>query len=503
MYDHAFSFIPMMVSKPPSSSYAEWRRAAAATTLSAFLLTAPITLPPFANAAESLIPNSTTSASVTAPQPKSTLDDVTITKKNIDYNKVVQEAWRVINNYYVDSSFNGVDWARLGDNFSKTDFKNEQYAYTTLRRTLQMLNDKYTRVLTPTQMQILNKYDVSGVGLLLTEDISGNLVVATEPDASSPAGQAGVHQGDVVLAVDEKPIVKMSAFTVAQLMQGDDGTVMTITFQNRGKVELVRHFTKDSGERAVRRAVVKDRRDGRMAYIRLSDFIASSRLEVTRALRELRNQRADWVVLDLRGNTGGVFEDALEIAGLFEGDNVPMVDVRGRGLSAKTEANSIPTAPNGEFREEYGSRFVKDTDPNGSMQTPWTDVDLAIVMDGRSASSSEVLASGLRESCKAALIGEHSFGKGLIQGVFGLPDGGGVIVTVAEYRTPSGMRIQGTGLDPDIELKRGFVDSVLRAVGIKRISEDSINVTRGEVRQVLQMCREQRDQTVLKTTTKT
>lgn len=494
------SFVPMMTAKVPSSSCAEWRRAAATTALSAFLLTAPVTLPPPANAASYLLPNSIASASVAVPQPGTSL--IATPEQKTDYNKVVQEVWRVINYYYIDGSFNGVDWARLGDNFSKANFENEQYAYTTLRRTLDLLKDKYTRVLTPNQMQILNKYDVSGVGLLLTEDSSGNLVVATEPDKSSSAGQAAIRQGDIVLAVDGKPVDKLSAFIVAQLMQGDDGSIMTITFQNRGRVELVRRFTKDGGDRAVSRAVIVDRKDGRMAYIRLSDFIASSRLEVTRALRDLRNQHADWVVLDLRGNTGGVFEDALEIAGLFEGDGAPMVDVRGRGISAKADPNAIPTGNNGEFREEYGSRFVKDTGSNGSMQTPWTDVDLAIVMDERSASSSEVLAGGLRENCKAALVGEHSFGKGLIQGVFGLPDGGGVIVTVAEYRTPSGMKIHGTGLDPDIKLKPNLVDSVLRTLGIKRISEDSVDITHDEVRQVLRMCREQRGQNVVENTSK-
>lgn len=496
MHKSRLAFVPTMMSNASSPSNAEWRRAAATTALSAFLLTAPITIPPSANAAAYLPPNSMVSASVAIPQSETSLIDSTKTIQKTDYNKVVQEAWRVINYYYIDGSFNGVDWARLGENFSKADFKNEQYAYTTLRRTLGLLKDKYTRVLTPNQMQILNKYDVSGVGLLLTEDASGNLVVATEPDRSSSAGQAAVHQGDIVLSVEGKPVDKLSAFIVAQLMQGDDGSMMTITFQNRGKVELERRFTKADGDRAVQRAVIVDRDDGRMAYIRLSDFIASSRLEVTRALRDLRSQHADWVVLDLRGNTGGVFEDALEIAGLFEGDGVPMVNVRGRGLSAKSDPNAIPVGPNGEFREEYGSRFVKDTDSKGSMQTPWTDVDLAIVMDERSASSSEVLAGGLRENCKAALVGEHSFGKGLIQGVFGLPDGGGVIVTVAEYRTPSGMKIHGTGLDPDIKLKRSVVDEVLHNLGIKRISENSINLSHDDVRRVLRMCRDQRGKTI-------
>lgn len=481
MARNVLAFTPTVSMAMQSPSPNRWHCAAATTALSAMLLTAPAMLHDSAALAASLpstsAPALTTSVTTEAP-----------TQQNI-YNKVVQEAWRVINSYYIDAAFNGVDWPKLGENLARVNFESENYAYETLRRTIRMLNDKYTRVLTSKQMQILNKYDVSGVGLLLTEDMSGNLVVATEPEQSSPAGKAGIHQGDAVLFIDGNNVEKASAFNVAQLMQGDDGTAMTVTFRDRGQVELVRNFTKDDAERAVRRSVVVDRADGRMGYIRLSDFVASSRLEVARALRDLRDQHADWIVLDLRGNTGGVFEDALEIAGLFEGDGVPMVNVHGRNMSQRANTKSIAVEPNGEFRELYSSRFIKDSTTKNGLQDPWSDVDVAIVMDGRSASSSEVLASGLRESCRATLVGNHSFGKGLIQGVFGLPDGGGVIVTVAEYKTPSGKKIHNTGLDPDLKLNPSILDSALHALGINRISEDTITVSHDEVRHVLQMCK--------------
>lgn len=394
----------------------------------------------------------------------------------------MDEAWRIVNKYFYDANFHKTDWAQVRHNLEKTKLPNRFTSYAAIRRSFHKLGDKYTRVLTPRDMLALRKYDISGVGLLLTgNEDGGDLVVATDPAEDTAAGRAGIKRGDVVLEIDGRNVRGVNAFTVAEWMQGANGSEMRVKFRKAGETVLIRDFTSggkngQGGGNSVRRTTVVLRNDERMGYIRLVDFEASSRLEIAAALKELKQSGAEWIVLDLRSNGGGVFEGALEIAGLLEGDGVPVVQVSGR-LDDHKQA----------VQEKYLSRVVENDE-----DAEWgTHLDLGILMNKRSASSSEVLAGGLRDNCKAAVIGsERSFGKGLIQGVFGLSDGGGVVVTVGEYRTPSGLEINGVGLKSDIKLRRPFVDNALGLLGVERMTEDSFIVSHDDVKDALRLCRE-------------
>lgn len=320
-------------------------------------------------------------------------------------------------------------------------------------------------------MDSLRRFDVSGVGLLFTSDATGNLIVATTPIKDTPAGAAGVARGDVLLSVDKESVTGESAFRVSQLMQGKEGSDMELEFRDRGIVHLKRHFVE--GKRDLNGKLVETG-EGTMGYIRLGEFRASAREEVGDLVQRLVREGAQWIVLDLRGNGGGVFEGALEIAGLFEGADVPVVKVMAR-------KEGVDDVLQGE--QVFYSRLVKGEEAVGSA------VDLAVVVDGGSASSSEVLAGGLRNACRAAIVGETTYGKGLIQGVFGLPDGGGVIVTVAEYLTPDGEKIQGLGLKPDIERKAEGLAKIGRLIGIEKLDQSTVQVSRAEVRDVMDRCR--------------
>lgn len=320
-------------------------------------------------------------------------------------------------------------------------------------------------------METLRRFDVSGVGLLFTADTAGNLTVATTPARGTPAATAGVARGDVLVAVDGESVAGESAFQVSQLMQGKEGSEMELEFRDRGTVRLKRHFVEGKGEM---RGKVMETEEGKMGYIRLGEFRASAREEVGDWVDRLVRKGAEWIVLDLRGNSGGVFEGALEIAGLFEGADVPVVKVLAR-------ENGVDDVLKGE--EMFSSRLVRGEEAVGK------GVDLAVVVDGRSASSSEVLAGGLRNACRAAVVGETTFGKGLIQGVFGLSDGGGVVVTIAEYLTPEGGKIQGVGLKPDIEKKAGRLAKIGRLIGFEKLDQSTVRVTRAEVRNVVDKCR--------------
>ncbi|PXF47815.1 Carboxyl-terminal-processing peptidase 1, chloroplastic [Gracilariopsis chorda] len=386
-------------------------------------------------------------------------------------HELVEQAWKIVNDYYLDPSFNHLDWQSQLETLLNSPFPDRSSTYKALRRAVAKLEDRYTRVLDPRQMEVLRKFDVSGVGLLLSNDASGRLVVATEPAKNTAAAKAGVKRGDQVLAVDGRDVTDVPAFEVAEWMQGQDGTTMQVRFRDLGDASLTRRYQPESSPAAVTRVAVVDHPDGRMGYIRLAEFRASGRAEVAKALQQLQKDGAEWIVVDLRGNHGGVFEGALEIAGLFEGDGRVVARVSGRNAIA------------GGLQEAYKSRVVR-----GDKQLD-NSIDLAILIDNESASSSEVLAGGLRDSCRAALVGERSFGKGVIQGVFGLQDGGGIVVTVAEYRTPRGDRIDGVGLPPDIPAKHNGLDQLLRFLGISRVDENGIQLSREQVREVTRYCR--------------
>ena len=209
-----------------------------------------------------------------------------------------------------------------------------------------------------------------------------------------------------------------------------------------------------------------------MGYKNLSGFSAFSRDDVADALKKLRERGAKWVVLDLRGNGGGVFEGALEICAFFVGDNVPMVDVYGRKPQTSTS-----------MTESFKTHLF-DTNAQWS-------ADLAILLSPYSASSSEVLAAGLHEKCAAAVVGDKSFGKGVIQGVFRLPDGEGLVVAVAEYRTLNGLLIDVVGVTPDFQLHYGFLDKTLKLIGIDRKNEHAFILSYEDVASTLRICRDE------------
>ena len=181
----------------------------------------------------------------------------------------------------------------------------------------------------------------------------------------------------------------------------------------------------------------------KIGYIKLSEFNAEAVPGVRKAIGELEKENIEAVVLDLRGNTGGGFQFALNIGGMFM-DSKTMAIAKGRG------SEQTP------FMTSY---------PEGVIcKKP-----LVLLTDSLSASASEVLSGGLHDNCRAVLAGEKTFGKGKIQAVFGLADGGGLTMTVAQYVTPKGTIIQSKGLQPDlpVSILNPYINVVLGPTTIK------------------------------------
>lgn len=354
----------------------------------------------------------------------------------------VDEAWTLINKYYIDRTFQGQDWDAIKVEYDQALRRKPDQETKLLTEMVQSLQDKYSRVLSAEQYAAIQKYDLIGVGATLMPDAERQIVVGAPPIPGSAAAVAGLRVGDIVQAVNGQSTEGRTAFDIIDQIAGEDVNADTITLTIRkagdGAGEAV-DYTLDRAFQKVKNPIqykiTEKRSDGTVVgYVRISEFNALIKPKLERALKDLfTNMGANALVLDLRGNGGGAFQSAVEISSLFLNQQIATYVVD--GTMAEIPFSSA------------ADHVMVDT------QTP-----LVVWMDGRTASASEVFAAALHDNCRATLAGTPSFGKGLIQAVYGLQNGDGLVLTVAKYVTPKHDEIQGIGLRPDVE---GMVPSTL------------------------------------------
>lgn len=349
---------------------------------------------------------------------------------------VLDEVWTLIDKYYIDRTFGGQnDWNKVRGKFKFVIMKakGEDAKFNVVSDMVATLNDKYSRMLDREQYSAIQKYDLIGVGVTLTPDSTKNIVVGAPPIPGSEAARVGLQAGDFVSAINGIPTVGRTAFDIIdQISEDPSAKTISMTVRpvgsdssNPGKVlKMARAFEKVKNP--VRYKISETRSDGtKVGFVKILEFNALVKGGMEKALAELEAAGANAYVIDVRQNTGGAFQSAVEISSLFTEDRVATYVVDSTGLK-------IP------FRTAKGQLAIDITDA------------MVLWIDGRSASASEVLAGSLHDNCRAVLMGENSFGKGLIQAVYGLKNGAGLVLTVARYVTPSGSDIQGVGITPDL-----------------------------------------------------
>mmetsp|Transcript_18654 Transcript_18654/g.24873 ORF Transcript_18654/g.24873 Transcript_18654/m.24873 type:complete len:359 (-) Transcript_18654:485-1561(-) len=304
------------------------------------------------------------------------------------------------------------------------------------------LGDKYSRILDKQSYTRIQKFDLIGVGAtLMPSSADKRIMVGAPPVAGSPADKAGMKYGDYITAVNGVPTEGRTAFDIIDQISNDDPNAKTVTMtvltegpddlKGEGYVrdlKLDRQFEqivnpityKVSEERSSASSAVH-----KVGYIQIKEFNSLVERGLRDAFIDLESQNVDAYVLDLRGNPGGAFQSAVEISSLFFENQIATYVVDSNGVE-------LP------FKTAKGKVVVDRNDP------------VVIWVDGRSASATEVLAGSLRDNCRAVVMGEPSFGKGLIQAVYGLKNGSGLVLTVARYVTPNGDDIQGKGIIPAI-----------------------------------------------------
>lgn len=341
---------------------------------------------------------------------------------------VVDEVWQIVNSNYVDRDFNQGDWQNLRLELLSRDYGSREEAYAAIRDALKTLDDPYTRFLDPEQFRALNRQtsgELSGVGIRLALDDEAKTLVVVEPIANSPAASAGVVAGDTILAIDGQPTAELDLEGASELIRGQSGTQVTLRLSRASQGEFDITLTRAQIELpAVSYSLRQENGGQRVGYIQLDEFSGHATEQMRAAIADLSEQEIDGFVLDLRGNPGGLLFASIEIARLWydDGDIVRTQDRRGGDRSFAANRTAV------------------------------TDLPLAVLVDRRSASASEILAGALKDNNRALVVGTRTFGKGTVQSVQPLSDGSGLAVTISQYYPPSGIAINKRGIDPDIEV---------------------------------------------------
>ena len=341
--------------------------------------------------------------------------------------EVIDQVWQIVYRDYLDSSgdYDEKSWRQLRSKLLKKSFAGNAESYEAIRGMLASLNDPYTRFLDPKQfkeMRIDTSGELMGVGIQLSLDTKTKELVVVSPIEGTPASRAGVLSKDVIVSIDGDSTKGMSTEDAVKLIRGPEGSDVVLGLR-RGDQVLDVPLTRARIEiNAVTYRLNKTQDQRKIGYIRLKQFNANAAKEMRQAAKSLEEQGAEGYVLDLRGNPGGLLEASIDIARQWLNEGI-IVSTRTReGIR--------------DVRRATGSAI--------------TDKPLVVLIDQGSASASEILSGSLQDNSRAELVGQKTFGKGLVQAVRGLSDGSGLTVTIAKYLTPKGTDIHKNGIEPDV-----------------------------------------------------
>ena len=397
------------------------------------------------------------------------------------------EAWRLVDDNYLGARrpFDRVAWAAVRDSTLSGPLRSRAAAHSAIARSLESLGDRYTRFVETEDFPALTRYDISGVGLNLGDDptaAAGLRVLGVVLD--SLAAQAGVRQDDQLVAVDGASVAGMTPFQAASLIQSkprSEAITLTVAHGSaaattdvvippappgaaaasaaRSPVDAVLSLL-GVGKAAASTSPVTARLEaGSVGVLTIREFNGVTARDAGSALERLRAAGATSFVLDLRDCPGGLVSAGVEVARLFLPPDSTVAFAAGRvqaagGLAqadaarrAAVEAGAVLTPAAGPDLQL--KRVATDAVPSGGAPPPRLEAPLTVLVNGRTASAAEIVAGALRDNCRAPLVGARTFGKGLIQSVYELSDGSGVVMTVGTYVRPNGDTIDQRGLAPD------------------------------------------------------
>ena len=285
------------------------------------------------------------------------------------------------------------------------------------------LNDPYSQYYTSDEFQTLKEQTSGsfvGIGVYIGVNSENDKITIISPIEGSPAQKSGIKSGDVVVKVNGKSIESKTVDEVIKQIKGKENTTVNLTVERDGK-EIDFDITRKT---IVTKSVSSEVKEDNIGYLRITSFDENTYKEFKENLSNLKEKGIKGLVIDLRDNPGGLLDVCVDIAD----------DLIGEGTIVYTKDNS-------------GKKEYYKSDKNE------LDMPMAVLINGGSASASEILTAALVDNNKAIAIGETSFGKGLVQSVKGLKDGTGYKLTTAQYFTPNDNYINGKGITPKIQEK--------------------------------------------------
>ncbi len=302
----------------------------------------------------------------------------------------------------------------------------QEMTYDAIRGVVDNLDDKYTAFLEP-EMAAIVREDMSGsfegIGAVVNMNDNGQLEIVRTLEGK-PAARAGLKSGDIVLAVGDTAIEKMSVFEAVALIRGPSGSVARLTIKRQGVEEP---FVVEVVREKIEMPVVESRMlDDNIAYLKLSEFNAQATTKLKADLRSLLAEEPRGLILDLRDNPGGYLNVAVEIGSQFVGEGSILVE---------------------RLKDDQERDYPAQ---GGGLATG--DLPLVVLVNGGTASASEIVAGAIQDAGRGILLGEQTLGKGSVQLPHYLSDGSELRVTTARWFTPQGRAIHEEGLTPDIQV---------------------------------------------------
>nr|WP_283205588.1 S41 family peptidase [Garciella nitratireducens] len=278
-----------------------------------------------------------------------------------------------------------------------------------------------------------------GIGIQVTMDENG-LITVIAPIEDTPGERAGLKSGDKIIKVNGEDVTGKELDKVVEKMKGKPGTKVTLTILRKGQENYIEK--KITRETIRIKTVKSEKLEDDLGYIRISMFDENTAADFNRHLKNLEQQQIKGLIIDLRGNPGGLLNEVVEIADRILGEQTIVYT-----------------------KDRNGKKQYYNSDEKTKLEIP-----LVLLIDEGSASASEILSGAVKDTHSGTLVGTTTFGKGIVQNVQNLSDGSGIKYTSSEYFTPNGINIHGKGIAPDIKVE--IPDELLKKGKQLRLEED-------------------------------
>ena len=362
-----------------------------------------------------------------------------------NYKEVIDHVWQIVYRDFLDSSgnFERSNWITLRKEFLAKKYSDNNEAYDAIRDMLSNLNDPYTRFLDPkefNQMRIDTSGELTGVGIQIVKDKESDSLIIISPIEGTPAYDAGIKARDKILSIDNVSTKGLNIEDAVKLIRGRRGTKVKLEILRNGN-SFYKSLLRERIEIKSVTSKINQTKDGLLiGYVRLKQFNANASKEMKDTLKDLEIKKVSGYVLDLRSNPGGLLESSIDISRQFIDKGIIVSTLSKDGLK--------------EIKRANGKTLTKKP--------------LIVLVNEGSASASEIVSGAIRDNNRGKLVGEKTFGKGLVQSMRTLVDGSGLTVTVAKYLTPNGTDINKFGITPDIVVKMNSNPILQREIGTKR-----------------------------------